>query len=137
MPAVKRKPIEKWTASDIHAFWCREYQKYHEHEYNSYPHKASEINAVKSWMEDYDVYTILLNIKNNISCTNIHHVTNYIVDFSLPKIYYYVETMGGIRQKQLLTELELLDTMWFPVPSDDERRKVITRELEGWVITVE
>ena len=73
MPSIKsigKKSKDKWTANDVYVFWCNEYEKHQKQEYVPYLYKQREISILKELLEEYDIYTLLVNIQALIEDSN-------------------------------------------------------------------
>ena len=143
MPSIKSltKPYEKWTANDVYIFWCKEYEKHQDEEYTPFLYKQRELSVIKQLIEDYEIYTILINIQyllETASCTSISYLANDISEdiSSEPKLCFYVNRFGGQQQRELMNELDLVDSMWFQTPAETKRREEIKNTLEGWIVTI-
>ena len=134
---VVRKSPETFTSRDLLSYWLKLWGT--EASYSSFG-GGKELSVLKSLLESYDVYTILLAMvkaKKKGSQISILTLADYFDEFApdtkFTKLSFYVGEFGDEKVKKILNELIMIEYKWLPSASDRQKAKELVEQLETWI----
>lgn len=132
------KQIEEYTSKDLHRFWEEKFKVKHKSDYFVRSFIGKELSSLKSLLDNYDVFTIMLAMIVAIEegskdiCFFAKDFKRFAPNSSHPDIDFFVKEYGSEKQRQLLMELRLEDSKWFPTSNDLIQKRSLEEILRNW-----
>lgn len=132
----KQKFIDKYNATDLYDFWCKEYFQQHNEQYEPRVYKGLELQKLAVLLGTYDVFSVCLGIIKEV--TDYNSGISWFCDsfhpsYDRPKLTFYVHQYGDEQQKQLLSDLLVLDDIWSLSSEVSQKKVLLTQQLQEWL----